>query len=72
MIYLVHENDFFRGLYRRVPWVELYSSNMLKFFLLYLEWFAIAFAFGIISYFVYTLITKFGNTKIFHKIVYKK
>ena len=63
MIYLLHDNDFFRNVLRETNWIEIYYNSIIKYISLYLMWIAIIFGIGILLYTIYYLILKVINTK---------
>ena len=70
MIYLLHDNDFFRNVWRETNWIEVYYNNSVKFIFLYLMWLAIIFGIGILIYTIYYLILKLINTKFVLKTIF--
>ena len=62
IIYILHDNDFFRNIWRLTNWVEICHNNYLKFLLLYLIWALIIFIMGIIIYSSYNLFIKMFNS----------
>ena len=70
MIYLLHDNDFFRNVWRETNWIEVYYNNSVKFIFLYLMWIAIIFGIGILIYTIYYLILKLINTKFVLKTIF--
>ncbi len=72
MIYLIHDNIFFRNIYNKIKWVKIYHDNVWHFLLLIIEWVLIIFALGIIAYIIYSLIMKFFHSKTFKKLALKK
>lgn len=79
MIYLLHDNDFFRNVWRETNWIEIYYNSIIKYISLYLMWIAIIFGIGILLYTIYYLILKLINTKfvlrtllIIHQKIYNR
>ena len=70
MIYLLHDNDFFRNVWRETNWIEVYYNNSVKFIFLYLMCLAIIFGIGILIYTIYYLILKLINTKFVLKTIF--
>lgn len=55
MIYLMHDNDFVRTIYRNVDWIKPYHDNLAQFFKLYFVYVICIYAFGFVSYLIYRL-----------------
>ena len=58
MIYFIHENNFFQMFYKDDAWMESLTTNVPLYLLMWLKWTAIAFAFGLAAYCLYTLLGK--------------
>ena len=58
MIYFFHENGFFQMFYKEDAWMEALKSSCLQYCLMWFKWAAIAFAFGLAGYVLYTLLGK--------------
>ena len=58
MIYLIHDNTFYRSIFRSDSWMEVLSESSLLYCLKWLKWAAITFAIGLTAYTLYTLLGK--------------
>ena len=70
MMYLIHDNDFLRNIWKTKNWVEVCFNNYIKFVLLYLEWVMLIFIIGIILYTLYYWIMKMIDTNFFKEIIF--
>ena len=58
IIYFFHENGFFQMFYKNDDWMETLRKSCLMYLLKWFKWAAIAFAFGLAAYVLYTLLGK--------------
>lgn len=58
MVYLLHDNEFWRLIWRKFDWITCLSETPALYCLKLLEWTAIVFGTGIILYFIYMAICK--------------
>ena len=71
MIYLLHDNDFIRNIWKETNWIEICSNNYSKFIGLYFIWLAAIFVIGILIYTFYTLFLKLLKHKFASRIIFK-
>ena len=59
MIYFIHDNGFFKMLYKDDSWMETLTTSVPLYCLKWFKWAAIGFAAGLAAYVLYTLLSKF-------------
>jgi hypothetical protein len=58
MIYIIHDNVFYRHAFRNDTWLETLSTNVALYCLKWVKWAAMTFAIGLAVFTVYTLLGK--------------
>lgn len=71
MIYLFHDNPFFRGLWNGMDWITLLYNEPLMFILHLLRWTGIIFVLGFLVYLLYDLLSNIFN-RYKHVFLYTK
>ena len=71
MIYLIHDNDFFRNIWRGKNLVSIMFFDFNKFLLLCFIWIILIFIIGVLAYTLYCCFLKIIQTEYIKKIIFK-
>ncbi len=71
IIYLIHDNNFFRSIWKETNWIAICYNDYFKFILLYIKWICLIFVLGIILYTLYCLLLRIIHSKFISKIIFK-
>ncbi|MCR5185665.1 MAG: acyltransferase family protein [Clostridia bacterium] len=58
MVFLMHDNELARSIYRNVKWIEPYHENIVLFFAMLIGIVAVLYIVGVVAYFIYERLTK--------------
>ena len=72
MTYLIHDNDFVRGLFRKISWIPMYANDLKSFLLYILCIVLIVLSIGIVVYSSYILLNKIIKSKTVKRLILNK
>lgn len=72
MTYLIHDNDFVRGLFRKISWIPMYANDLKSFLLYILCIVLIVLSIGIVAYSSYILLNKIIKSKTIKRLILNK